>query len=77
MSVLTVRQVAERLQVSQAAVYDLCRERRLAHFRVGLRRGAIRVNEEDLAAFISAATVRPGAPMNAAGLRHIMIQAAE
>jgi excisionase family DNA binding protein len=62
MAFLTVKQVAERLQVSAATVYQLCTERKLTHLRVGAGRGTIRVREEDLNAFLGGATVRPAGP---------------
>jgi excisionase family DNA binding protein len=46
---LTVREVAARLRVSTATVYDLCESGGLAHVRVS---NAIRVGEDDLRAFI-------------------------
>jgi excisionase family DNA binding protein len=61
MSLLTVKQVAEHLQVSQATVYQLCATGKLTHVRVGVGRGAIRVDEDALAAFIRACTVECGA----------------
>jgi excisionase family DNA binding protein len=57
MALLTVKQVAERLQVSEATVYQLCAQRKLVHLRVGVGRGAIRVGEDALAAFLQASTV--------------------
>jgi excisionase family DNA binding protein len=68
--VLTVKQVAERLGVSADTVYALCQARKLAHVRVGVGRGHIRVTEEALAASLSGAAVgeeqkprpRPAAP---------------
>ena len=49
---LTVQQVAERLQVSPSCVYQLIESARLPHHRSGNRRGTIRVSEDDLAAFL-------------------------
>jgi len=46
---LTVREVAARLQVSTATVYKLCARHELPHVRV---LGAIRVAPADLAAFV-------------------------
>jgi excisionase family DNA binding protein len=46
---MAVREVAALLGVCAATVYGLCAERRIAHVRVS---NAIRVAEEDLAAFI-------------------------
>jgi excisionase family DNA binding protein len=62
MDLLTVKQVAERLQVSEATVYQLCAKQKLAHARIGVGRGAIRIDEDALAAFIQASTVACGAP---------------
>jgi excisionase family DNA binding protein len=45
---LTVRQVAENLSVSQACVYALLKRGRLAAYRIGIGRGAIRIRQEDL-----------------------------
>jgi excisionase family DNA binding protein len=73
MALLTVKQVAQRLQVSEATVYQLCAKRKLAHARVGAGRGAIRVGEDALAAFVQASTVAPGRPANAAALKHIRL----
>jgi excisionase family DNA binding protein len=46
---LTVREVAARLRLSTATVYDLCESGGLAHVRVS---NAIRVAEADLTAFL-------------------------
>jgi excisionase family DNA binding protein len=46
---MSVREVAALLGVCAATVYGLCAEGRIAHVRVS---NAIRVAEEDLAAFI-------------------------
>jgi len=46
---LSVRDVASRLNVSTATIYKLCAAGKLAHVRV---LGAIRVAPVDLAAFI-------------------------
>jgi excisionase family DNA binding protein len=51
---LTVRQVAEQLQVSTATVYKLCARRELPYVRV---LGTIRVAPADLAAFIARQSV--------------------
>ena len=50
---LTVREVATRLRVSASSVYLLVENGRLSHHRIGARRGAIRVSEEDLAAYLA------------------------
>lgn len=59
MSVLTVKEVAEQLKVSPGCVYQLVAERKLGHVRVGCGRGAIRVPESDLQAFLTSSKVEP------------------
>ncbi len=49
---LTVKQVAERLNCSIATVYSLIDSGTLACVRIGSRGGGIRVTPEDLQAFI-------------------------
>lgn len=62
-SMLTVAQVAERLQCSPALVYALCAEGKLTHHRLGLGRGTIRVSEEQLRDFLEATKkAGPGVP---------------
>lgn len=59
MSILTVKQAAERLQVARATVYGLCAQKKLAHIRVGAGgRGTIRIPEESLTAFMAGALVQ-------------------
>ncbi len=52
---LTVRQAAERAGVSDALVYGWCAAGELAHLRLGNKgkRGTIRIEEADLAAFLA------------------------
>ena len=47
-SLLTVKQVAERLNVSTSLVYQLVDNARIAAHRLGNGRGTIRVGEQDL-----------------------------
>ena len=49
---LTVSQVAERLNVSQSIVYSLVDKGLIVCHRIGLGRGAIRISEEDLARYL-------------------------
>ena len=51
---LSVGDVAERLSVSPSCVYQLIESGRLAHHRIGVGRGAIRVSQEDLYDYLSA-----------------------
>jgi len=73
---LSVKQVADRLQISKKTVYQLCAEGRLAHHRIGVGRGTIRIGEADLATFIEGCRVAPGSLVNAAGLKHIRMPSA-
>jgi len=46
---LTIREAAERLNISRAALYKLCAQNQVAHVRVG---NAIRFAAADIAAFV-------------------------
>lgn len=54
---LTVKQAAERLQVSLGTIYHACADCRLPHVRLGRGRGTIRIREEDLGNFLQACAV--------------------
>lgn len=74
MSVLTIKEVAERLKVAPATVYTLCAQRKLGHVRVGARRGTIRIPEEALENYLRGQTVqpaKPAAPMPKVRLKHL------
>ncbi len=49
---LTVKDVATRLNVSQSCIYQLVESGRICHHRIGLGRGAIRFTEDDLAGYL-------------------------
>ena len=49
---LTVREVAQQLRVNPASIYALVETGKLAHHRIGARRGAIRISEADLATYL-------------------------
>lgn len=53
MNYLTIKQVAERLQVSLGTVYHLCAQGRMPHHRVGLGRGTIRISEEQFQRYVA------------------------
>jgi excisionase family DNA binding protein len=59
---LTIKEAADRLCCSSALVYQLCARRKIAHARVGIGRGRIRIREEDLQAFLDGATVFAAGP---------------
>ena len=68
---LTVAEVAARLRVSRTCVYQLVNLGRLPHHRIGEEGGAIRISEEDLAAYLdgsrcsgtAGASMPPAAPL--------------
>lgn len=78
---LTVQDVARELTVSATCVYQLIASGKLPCHRIGIGRGAIRVSEPDLAAFLDAcrasaneAPVRKPRTSGAAGrLRHLKV----
>ena len=67
---LTVAEAAKRLRCSEMTVYRLCREGKLAHRRIGVGRGVIRVRAADLDSF--APTVRTLPSDNAAKRRRYL-----
>src|SRR5436305_120966 len=73
---LTVRQVAGRLNISVGLVYALCNQGKLSFERYGLGRGTIRVSEESLARYRAgaggAATSAAVPPMPR--LRHVTLK---
>ena len=54
---MTVAEIAKRLRVSLACAYALIDAGELACYRIGLRRGVIRVSEEQLQAFLARSEV--------------------
>ncbi len=49
---MTVKEVANFLRLSLAETYRLVNTKSLTHFRVGPGRGAIRISEQDVMAFL-------------------------
>ena len=58
-ALLTVKQVAERLNISAGTLYALCAGRKLEHVRVGAGRGTLRIEEQALLRFVQGATIGP------------------
>lgn len=56
---LSVREVAARLRVAPTTVYSLCQHKKISHTRIGSGRGAIRIPETALTAYLSNATISP------------------
>lgn len=57
LTMLSVKQAAERLNVSCALMYALCAARRIRHERHGLGRGSIRIPEDALNEYRERCTV--------------------
>ena len=49
---LTVKDVAQKLNVSQSCIYQLVESGRISHHRIGLGRGTIRFTELDLSEYM-------------------------
>jgi excisionase family DNA binding protein len=60
MSLLCVREAAERLGLSTALIYALCARKKIRHERHGLGRGTIRIPEDALEEYRRAVTVGAG-----------------
>ena len=56
---LTVKDVAQRLNVSQSCIYQLVETGKLPHHRIGIGRGAIRFSEEDIAKYLEVTRKEP------------------
>ncbi len=77
-ALLTVREVAHRLQLSIASVYVMIRQGALIAHRLGGRNGAIRIRPEDLEVFlhsteIVAASPKMKQPLPRVKLKHIRL----
>ena len=54
----TVKQAAERLRVSLSTIYNLVESGRLHCHRIGLGRGAVRITEDQLQAYLKSTEQR-------------------
>jgi excisionase family DNA binding protein len=70
---LTPKQVAERIGVSDSLIYEWCSEGLLPHYRMGRKgkRGKVLIEEADLTAFL--ASCRHEAKPDVPPLKHIRI----
>lgn len=57
-SLRTVAEVAAQLRLSTRAVYELCQSGDLQHFRFGRGRGAIRVSQSAVEAYVHAQMIK-------------------
>ena len=65
--IVTVKEVAKRLEISQSLVYQLVAAGKLRGIRHGMGRGCIRIGEEDIADYLKLA----GEDRRVMPLRHI------
>ena len=72
---LTVKDVAARLKISRACVYQLIARGKIAHIRIGCGRGAIRIAEDDLHEFLNSCKVEQEHPRDPHSLKHIKLRA--
>ena len=79
---LTVRDVAELLQLSESSVYAMAATGVLPHLRVGNGRGTIRFRQEDIAQFLESCQAaqapqppkqRPARPVGQQPLKHLKL----
>ncbi len=70
---MNVRQAAERLEVSPSTVYGLVAAGRLKCTRIGLKRGCIRISEQQIPEFLAGAEPikPPSTPTRRITLRHL------
>ncbi len=66
---LSVKDVAERLNVSSSIIYGLVDAGQIVCHRIGIGRGAIRISEEDLARYLK--SCRDADSSSRPKLRHI------
>ncbi len=66
---MTVRQAARRLEVAPSTVYSLVAAGKLQASRHGVKRGTIRISEEQLAAYLNEAVGVPAPRVNYGSMR--------
>ncbi|MBI1311744.1 helix-turn-helix domain-containing protein [bacterium] len=75
---LTVKDVAQRLNVSQSCIYQLVETGKIPHHRIGVGRGAIRFTEDDITEYLQNAREQPASggsprPLTRPKLKHIRL----
>jgi excisionase family DNA binding protein len=68
---MTVQEAARTLEVSPSLIYKLCAAGRLGHRRIGLGRGAIRVDHEHIAAYLRRCEVEADGAIDERGERTV------
>src|SRR5262245_26258483 len=80
---LSVKEAASELRLSEDSIYKLCALRKLRHERHGLKKGRIRIPEEAIAEYRTATTVKtsveepgrnsPAPPRQPLQLKHLKL----
>lgn len=71
---MTVKQTAERLEISAAVVYGLLTSGRLKHYRIGSGRGVYRIAEEHVREYLASVERRDGPPPPAAPIMRVRLR---
>jgi excisionase family DNA binding protein len=58
-SFLTIREMAKRLAIAPSTAYALVQSGKIASHRIGIGRGAIRIDEQDLKDFLGSCRSSP------------------
>ncbi len=75
---LTVKDVAQRLNVSQSCIYQLVETGKIPNHRIGVGRGAIRFTEDDITEYLQKVREQAGSggsprPVARRKLKHIKL----
>lgn len=71
---LSVAQAAERLGVTTESIYVLLRRGKIAHYRIGLRGGKIRIKPEDLDLYLESCRVESEVARPSRPLKHVRLR---
>lgn len=67
---LTVAEAADRLGISASTVYDMARQRRISHCRIGAGKGRLLFTEQDIQEFIESRRVEADSISPRMGFTH-------
>lgn len=57
---LTAKEAAERIGLTSDMIYTLCRAGKIAHYRLGIRGGSVKIRPSDLDVYLESCRVEPG-----------------
>lgn len=67
---LSVNETAKRLGISTSSLYELARQRKISHCRIGVGRGRLLFTEADIEDFLESCRVKAGAKSPATKFTH-------